>query len=152
MPGMSLPKRGLLWVMGIFYIWNGGVHLANPAFYLPMMPSYLPAPLELVYLSGLAEIGLGFAVLLPRTRRLAAWGLILLLIAVFPANIHVALRNVPFGGAEQGWGIWNWVRLPFQAVFLAWAWWYTRPGQGRDLPWGEVAPGSASLESPGSPG
>jgi uncharacterized membrane protein len=66
---------------------------------------------------------------MPKWRRLAAWGIILLLIAVFPANLHVALHNVALGGAEEGLGFWNWARLPFQAVFIAWAWWYTGADQ-----------------------
>jgi uncharacterized membrane protein len=81
----------------------------------------------LIYLSGLAEVVLGVGVLVPRTRPLAAWGLILLLIAIFPANVHIALHDVPLAGAREGAGVWNWVRLPFQAVLIAWAWWYTEP-------------------------
>src|SRR5437867_443075 len=123
---MSRTKRVLLWVMGLFYVAGGINHFARADFYLPMMPPYLPLHRELVYLSGLAEIVLGVAVLVPRTRVAAAWGLILLLIAIFPANIHIAVHDVPVFGATHGAGIWNWVRLPFQAVLIAWAWWYTR--------------------------
>ena len=122
---MSRTKRVLLWVMGLFYVAGGINHFARTDFYLPMMPPYLPLHRELVYLSGLAEIVLGVAVLVPRTRVAAAWGLILLLIAIFPANVHIALYDVPVFGATHGAGIWNWVRLPFQAVLIAWAWWYT---------------------------
>ena len=124
---MSWPKRVFLWLMSVFYVVGGINHFANTAFYMPMMPPYLPLHLELVYLSGIAEIVLGVAVLIPSLRWLAAWGIIALLIAVFPANLHIALHNVPLGGKAEGLGIWNWVRLPFQAVFIAWAWWYTRP-------------------------
>ncbi len=124
---MSWTKRVLLWVMAAFYVVAGANHFANPDFYLPMMPPYLPGHLGLVYLSGLAELILGVAVLVPRLQGLAAWGVILLLIAVFPANIHIALHNVPLGGAAVGAGVWNWVRLPMQGVLIAWAWWYTRP-------------------------
>ena len=124
---MSLPKRVLLWVMGVFYIVGGINHFANTDFYMPMMPPYLPLHLELVYLSGVAEVVLGVAVLDRSLRTLGAWGIILLLIAIFPANLHIALHNVPLGGRAEGLGIWNWVRLPFQAVFIVWAWWYTRP-------------------------
>jgi uncharacterized membrane protein len=130
---MSRTRRVLLWAMGLFYIGGGIVHLANPGFYLPMMPPYLPYHLALVYLSGLAEIVLGAAVLIPRMRPLAAWGIVLLLIAVFPANLHIAMNNVPLAGAEHGAGVWNWVRLPLQAVLIAWAWWYTRPDKRRRL-------------------
>lgn len=119
-------KTALLWLMGFAYIAAGVMHFVSPEFYLPMMPPYLPWHLELVYLSGLAEIVLGVAVLIPATRVLAAWGIILLLIAVFPANLHIAIHNVPLGDATEGYGIANWIRLPFQALFIAWAWWYTR--------------------------
>jgi uncharacterized membrane protein len=125
--GMRILKTVLLYLMAAFYVYAGIMHFLNPDFYLRIMPPYLPWHLELVYLSGVAEIVLGAAVLVPRLRRLAAWGIIALLIAVFPANIHQAVNNVPMGDAEVGLGIWNWVRLPFQAVFIAWAWWYTRP-------------------------
>lgn len=124
---MSRIKLGLLWLMAIFYVVGGVMHFVDPQFYLPMMPPYLPLHLELVYLSGMAEIALGIAVLFPSVRVQAAWGIILLLIAVFPANLHIAFNNVPIGGATEGLGALNWVRLPFQAVFIAWAWWYTKP-------------------------
>ncbi len=122
---MSMIKRGLLGLMGIAYVGAGVMHFVNPDFYLPMMPPYLPWHLELIYLSGVAEIVLGVAVLVPALRVWAAWGIIALLIAVFPANIHIALYNVPLGGATEGAGILNWVRLPIQALLIAWAWWYT---------------------------
>ena len=118
--------------MGVFYGVAGANHFLNADFYLPMMPPYLPLHLELVYLSGVAEVALGVAVLVPGFRRLAAWGIILLLVAIFPANVHIALHDVPLGDAEQGAGIWNWVRLPFQGVLIAWAWWYTRPEMAED--------------------
>jgi uncharacterized membrane protein len=123
---MSRIRRALLWVMGGFYVFAGLNHFRDPGFYLPMMPPYLPAHRELVLISGAAEVALGVAVLVPALRRRAAWGLVALLVAVFPANLHVALHDVPIGGRAQGLGVWNWVRLPFQAVLIAWAAWYTR--------------------------
>jgi uncharacterized membrane protein len=129
---VRMAKRILLWLMGVFYGVAGANHFWNADFYLPMMPPYLPLHLELVYLSGVAEVALGVAVLVPGARRFATWGIILLLIAVFPANVHIALHDVPLGGAEQGAGFWNWVRLPFQGVLIAWAWWYTRPDAVED--------------------
>ena len=123
---MSRIKQVLLYVMAAFYAFAGVNHFLNPDFYVRIMPPYLPWHLELVYLSGVAEIVCGVGLLFPKTRVMAAWATIALLIAVFPANIHVAVNDVPMVGAEQGAGIWNWVRLPFQAVFIAWAWWYTR--------------------------
>lgn len=123
---MSTPKRVLLYVMGIAYVLAGANHFIDIDFYRPMMPPYLPLHDALIYLSGVAEIALGLGVLVPRLRVASAWGLIALLIAVFPANMHIALNNVPLGGAQEGFGAMNWVRLPFQALFIAWAWWYTR--------------------------
>jgi len=123
---MKSLKRALLWLMGIFYLLAGLNHFRDPGFYLPMMPPYLPWHAALVYLSGVAEMALGAAVLFPSVRQAAAWGIIVLLIAVFPANIHIAVHNVPLGGAAEGLGMWNWVRLPLQAVLIAWAWWYTQ--------------------------
>jgi uncharacterized membrane protein len=123
---VSRTKTVLLWLMGIFYVVAGLNHFVNQGFYAPMMPPYLPAHMALIYLSGLAEVVLGAAVLVPSVRPLAAWGIVLLLIAIFPANVHIALHDVPPAGAKEGAGIWNWVRLPFQGVLIAWAWWYTR--------------------------
>ena len=108
---MSRAKTVLLWFMGIFYVVAGLNHFVSSGFYVPMMPPYLPAHMALIYLSGVAEIVLGAAVLVPSLRPLAAWG--------------IALHNVPLAGAREGAGIWNWVRLPFQGVLITWAWWYT---------------------------
>ena len=124
-----MTKRILLYVMAAFYIFAGVNHFRVPEFYRQIMPPYLPWHLELVLLSGIAEIVCGIGLLIPRTRKLAAWATIALLIAVFPANIHVAVNNVPMLGETEGLGIWNWVRLPFQFLFIAWAWWYTRDGE-----------------------
>jgi uncharacterized membrane protein len=123
---MSRTKRILLYPMTLFYVAAGVNHFVSPDFYVAIMPPYLPWHLELVYLSGIAEIVCGIGLLIPRTRALAAWATIALLIAVFPANIHVALNDVPLAGRSEGLGIWNWVRLPFQFVLIAWAWWYAR--------------------------
>lgn len=122
---MNRIKRGLLGVMAVFYVLAGLGHFVSTDFYVPMMPDYLPWHLGLIYLSGVAEVVLGLAVLVPAVRPWAAWGIVALLVAVFPANLHIALHNVPLGGAEEGLGAWNWVRLPFQGVLVAWAWWYT---------------------------
>ena len=132
---MTRIKTISLWLMAAFYVSAGVNHFRAPEFYLPIMPPYLPWHLELVYLSGVAEILCGVGLLIPRTRVLAAWATIALLVAVFPANLHVALNNVPMAGRTEGLGIWNWVRLPFQFLFIAWAWWYTR----------EEAPAAAPL-------
>lgn len=122
---MSLIKQILLWVMAAFYIVAGIMHFIRPDYYVPMMPPYLPGHDALIFLSGIAELVLGVAVLVPSLRSMAAWGIIILLIAIFPANLHIALNNVPVFGAAEGAGAMNWVRLPFQLVLILWAWWYT---------------------------
>jgi len=126
---MGRAKRVLLRVMAAAYILAGFNHLVNPAFYVAIIPPGLPNPEWLNVISGLAEIVLGVFVLEPRVRVLAAWGIIALLIAVFPANLYVASRNLgpPDFAPGTGNATLNWARLPLQALFVAWAWWYTRP-------------------------
>ena len=124
---MSRLKRASLWLMAALYVFAGIRHFTHPDFYLQIMPPYLPWHLELVYLSGVAEIVLGVALVAPRFTRLAAWGVIALLIAVYPANIHMWWNDVAVDGqAMSPW--FHGIRLPFQFVLIAWAWWYTRPG------------------------
>jgi uncharacterized membrane protein len=134
---MSRRKHVLLYVMSAFYVLAGMNHLVNPEFYVAIVPPELPAPEWLNLVAGLAEIVLGVYVLEPRVRALAAWGLVALLLAIFPANLYVALENVGVPGGEPGTGnaFANWVRLPFQALFVAWAWWYTRPDAQEHGPW-----------------
>ena len=121
-----MTKRILLYVMAAFYIFAGVNHFRVPEFYRQIMPPFLPWHLELVLLSGIAEIVCGIGLLIPRTRKLAAWATIALLIAVFPANIQMALHD-PFDTPE--WALW--LRLPLQGVLIAWAYWYTRPETAR---------------------
>ena len=123
---MSRVKTILLYVMAAAYILGGLNHLVNPAFYIAIMPPELPDPEWLNVLSGLAEIVLGVFLLEPRTRVFAAWGVIALLIAVFPANLYAASANIGPEGPGTGPGAGHYVRLPLQAVLIAWAWWYTR--------------------------
>jgi uncharacterized membrane protein len=106
-----------VWVLGLFFVLAGANHFINPDFYLALMPPYLPWHGPLIVISGAAEIMGGLGVLIARTRRLAGWGLILLLIAVYPANIHAALYGIPGSHIGKGWLI---ARLPFQFVLLAW--------------------------------
>ncbi len=109
-----------LWLLAVFFIVAGVNHFLNPAPYLTMMPDYLPRPRELIVVSGVAEVLGGLGLLIPRLRVAAAWGLIALLVAVFPANVHVALHGWE-GVAIPSWVLW--ARLPFQIVFIAWVYW-----------------------------
>lgn len=127
---MSRAKQILLWVMSAFYVVAGINHLLNPELYLAIIPPGLPDPEWLNLLSGLAEITFGVFILEPRVRVLAAWGIVALLMAVFPANVYVALENLDLASGTPGAGnaVLNWLRLPLQGLFVMWAWWYTRPG------------------------
>ena len=108
-------------LLSLFFIAAGTLHFISPEAYMQMMPPYLPHPLFLVYLSGVCEIAGGVGVLVPRFRRLAGYGLIALLVAVFPANIHMALNHLPLAGmALPAWLLW--LRLPLQALLIAWVW------------------------------
>jgi uncharacterized membrane protein len=100
----------------------GVFHFLKPEMYLQIMPPYLPAPQLLVAVSGVAEIAGGIGLLIPSLRRAAGWGLILLLIAVFPANIYMVQHPGQFHFAP--WILW--ARLPFQGVFMAWVWFAAR--------------------------
>ncbi len=115
---ISWARMTLRWVLGVGFVAAGFNHFIAPRFYLAIMPPGLPWPLELVYVSGVAEIMGGIGVLVPPTRRVAGWGLIALLIAVFPANLYAAFHGV---GAVPKWILW--ARLPLQFVFIAWVYW-----------------------------
>lgn len=79
--------------------------------------------------SGVAEMLGGLGLILPVTRRAAAWGLIALLVAVFPANLNMAVNHLPLGTSSvPAWALW--ARLPLQLVLIAWAWWFTRAEAG----------------------
>jgi uncharacterized membrane protein len=123
-------KRPLCYLMGAIYVVAGVTHFVSPDGFVQIVPPWLPAPLLLVYLSGVAEIALGLGVIYPKTRRVAAWGLVALLLAVFPANVYMATSGVVVTGTTLGTldpsPLVRWGRLPLQAVLVAWAWWYTQ--------------------------
>jgi uncharacterized membrane protein len=108
--------------MAIFYVGAGIYHFVKPVMYLKIMPPALPWPLVLVYLSGVAEIFLGICLLIPMLQSYAAWGIILLLIAIFPANYYMYKKGGAAFGMSDAIVFW---RLPFQFVFIAWAYWFT---------------------------
>jgi len=106
-----------------FYMNVGIKHFTEPEWFLQIMPPSLPFHLASVYISGFFEVSLGFLLLIPKTRYYAAWGLILLLIAVFPANIYLALTN---GDAIDTSAAVAWGRLPFQFLFIWLAYWHSK--------------------------
>ena len=119
---MSLVKSISIYVLAIFMIGAGTMHFVNPEFYLKIMPPYLPFHKELVLISGVCEILLGGMLLVPKCSHLAAWGIIALLIAVFPANVYL-YQNQDILPASP---IIHLLRLPLQGVFVLWAYWHTR--------------------------
>lgn len=120
---MSGPKKALLFLQAIFYIVAGANHFINPGFYQRIMPPYLPWPDTLHLSAGAIEIGLGLLLLVRRCRRVAAAGLILLLLAVYPANIHVFLNRHLYTEVPE---LFHWIRLPLQLGFIIWAASYVR--------------------------
>ena len=113
--------------MSIFYINVGIKHFTDPNWFLFIIPPYLSTiGLELVYTSGFFEILLGILLLIPKYRRLAAFGLIILLVAVYPANIYLAFNKEPQEFLQVSAFKASWVRLPMQFIFLGLAYWHTR--------------------------
>ena len=105
--------------LGVTFTAAGALHFARPRMYEAIMPRYLPAHRELVLASGVAEIAGGVGVLHPRTRRLAGWWLIATLLAVFPANVEMAVHAERFKRFPPAA---LWARLPLQGLLIAWAW------------------------------
>lgn len=128
---MRQTKLVLKYILALFFVLAGLNHFRNPDFYAKIMPPYLPWHLFLVYLSGFFEIALGVLLLIPRQGHIAAWGLIALLVAVFPANIHMAVNAELYPAISPAM---LWVRLPLQGVLIAWAYWYTRHDMPRGRP------------------
>lgn len=119
-------------ILAGFFMVAGSLHFLFPAPYWQMMPPFLPWPRTLVSISGAAEIAGGVGLLWLSCRRAAAYGLVLLLIAVFPANIYMAVAHVPFSGLlGQSW--FQWLRLPLQIPLILWAWRYTRTNGKQQL-------------------
>jgi uncharacterized membrane protein len=122
-------KELLRVILAVAIIVVGILHFAVAEPFIKIMPPYLPYHRELVYISGFFEILGGIGLLVPPVSRAAAWGLIALFLAVFPANINMAINQISLPGVpDSPW--FQAIRLPLQAVLIAWAWWYTRPNQG----------------------
>ena len=122
---MAIIKTISKFVLAIFMIAAGIMHFVNPTFFLKIMPPYLPLHNELVLVSGIFEVLLGVLLLVPDCTRWAAWGIVALLIAVFPANLHVYQRQELIAASS----LVHLLRLPLQGVFILWAFWYTRPSK-----------------------
>jgi uncharacterized membrane protein len=124
---MRIFKTVLKFLFAAFFIFAGVRHFTHEDFYMKIMPDYIPIGLHrpAVIVSGMFEVLLGVMLVIPRTQTLAAWGLIALLIAIFPANIYAYQHSREiFPDLDPALHFW---RLPLQAVLILWAWWYTTP-------------------------
>ena len=123
---MSGLELAALWVLAIAMIGVGTLHFVQPKPFIRIVPKSLPAPKALVYISGFFEVLGGVGLLIPTTRVAAAWGLIALYVAVFPANIYMLTDNVSLNPKKPipRWALW--ARLPFQFVFIGWAYYFTQ--------------------------
>jgi uncharacterized membrane protein len=115
-------KKIFLYLFAVLFISAGLNHFVAPGFYEKMLVGFLPYPVALNYLSGIAEILGGIGLMVPAFRKFSAWGLIILLIAVFPANINMAIHS-------ERWDILRailYLRLPLQFLLIWWAYQYTK--------------------------
>jgi uncharacterized membrane protein len=126
MKDLSFGQRVALALAATLYIAAGTLHFLKPAAYLRIMPPYIPWHPAMVFISGVFELAGGVGLLFPRTRRSASWGLTLLLIAVFPANIYMATNPIEAGSASIAPAL-RWARLPVQLLLVWWLLWCSRP-------------------------
>jgi uncharacterized membrane protein len=119
-------------LLAAFFVVAGIMHFVVPEAHVRIVPPALPVPRLLVVLSGIAEILGGAGLLLSSTRRAAAWGLVVLLVAVFPANIYTAVSHVPFPGIfGKSWV--QWLRLPLQIPLILWTLRFARRSKGEPV-------------------
>jgi uncharacterized membrane protein len=120
--------------LGLLFLFTASGHFVQTQAMAQMLPPWVPARTELVYLTGVLEALVGLAFFVPRWRRAAGWAAAAMLVGFFPANIYAALEHVPMGG--HAWGpVYLFVRAPLQAFLLGWLWIFVlRPGAGRAEP------------------
>ena len=115
----------LSWALGVTLLVTASSHFLTPETLVAMMPPFLPAPMALVYISGVAEAVIALGLMVHRTRRPAALAAIALLVAVFPANIYAAVSGAPISNYPES-PLYRWLRLPMQFLLIAWACWVYR--------------------------
>jgi uncharacterized membrane protein len=118
-------KNTLRGILAVCIVVAGVLHFAQSEPFIRIVPDSLPAPAALVYISGAIEIMLGIGLLVPPVSQLSAWGLVALFIAVYPANLNMAFNHIQIEGIPDAWWF-QAIRLPFQFVLIAWAYWLTR--------------------------
>ena len=127
---MHIAKKISLILLIIGYIAAGVNHFRIPQFYISIIPAYLPYHQILNTLAGIFEIAFGLMLIFAKTRRIAAWGIVLLLIAFLPVHINMLGGHIMVN-SKPVLPVWAWVRLFFQPVLIVWAWWHTREGNSR---------------------
>lgn len=120
---MGITPETHRYIIGGLFLITGILHFVKPQFFLKIMPDYIPYHLAMVYISGAAEILGGLGVIFDQTQVWAGWGLILLLIAVFPANINMTLESVQKSGYTSLFSLATIIRLPLQFVLIYWVYW-----------------------------
>ncbi len=120
MSGLERTRTVLRWLIAAAYLFVGIVHLRSPNGFMPIVPDWVPYPLETILLTGVCEIAGAIGLMIPRFRRAAAWGLAAYAVCVFPANIKHAVEGVIIGGTQLGWS-YHAPRLAFQPVLVWWA-------------------------------
>jgi uncharacterized membrane protein len=129
---MKWYKTGLQILLAVAMIVIGAIHFTDPEPFIKIVPDYLPYHRSLVYISGFFEVLAGAGLLIPRVSRAAAWTLVVLFISVFPANLYQAVNNINVPGLPHDPPL-IWLRLPFQGILVAWAWWFTRDNDSVQL-------------------
>ncbi len=117
-----MTRAGFRWLLVVFYLAAGIIHLRSPAGFVAITPDWVPYPHEVILLTGVCEIAGAIGLLTQRFRAAAAIGLALYAVCVYPANVNHALNNVAVDGRTLGWG-YHGPRLAFQPVFVWWALW-----------------------------
>ena len=124
---MKIFKNLSIYLLSLFYIYVGVKHFIDPDWFLYIIPPYLiKIGIELVYISGFFEILFGFLLLIPKYRKLAAYGIILLLIAVYPANIYLAFNEEPQKLLGISSFAASWIRLPIQFILIGLAYYHSK--------------------------
>jgi uncharacterized membrane protein len=116
-------KLIMMALLSLMFVGGGINHFLNLEFYMRLMPPYLPFHEQLIWLSGVLEIIVGVGIWIKKYRAISAWGMIGIMIAVFPANVHAYLNPQEFPEVPE---LTLLLRLPMQGLFILWAWWYTR--------------------------